>query len=131
MLSYLFIGANDVKHSGVFYEAVLLPLGYEKEVDGEQLIFSLPGIPDRQNGPGAVFIAKPWNGSEAEPGNGIMPGFRVSSRRLVDDIHAAGLRAGGTDEGKPGIRERYNSHFYVGYLRDPAGNKLAFFCNTE
>ncbi|MEG3111764.1 MULTISPECIES: VOC family protein [Pantoea] len=131
MLSYLFIGANDVELSGQFYAAVLLPLGYEKEVDGEQLIFSLPDIPDRHNGPGAVFISKPYNGGKAEPGNGMMPGFRVKTRQLVDEIYAAGLMAGGTDEGDPGIRERYSSNFYVAYLRDPAGNKLAMFCNAE
>ncbi|WP_312056987.1 VOC family protein [Pantoea brenneri] len=131
MLSYLFIGANDVALSGHFYRAVLLPLGYLAEPDGEQLIFSLPEVPDRQNGPGAVFIAKPWDGAEAQPGNGNMAGFRAPTRQRVDELYAAGLRAGGTDEGAPGIRERYNPNFYVAYLRDPAGNKLALFCNDD
>ena len=35
----------------------------------------------------------------------------------------------GFDEGKPGFRDRYGSHFYVGYLRDPQGNKIALFSN--
>ncbi len=131
MLSYLFIGANDVDLSGRFYEAVLLPLGYIKENDDGRLVFSLPDIPDRVNGPGAVFIARPWDGNEAVPANGMMPGFRVKSRRLVDEAYRAGLCAGGTDEGAPGVRERYSCHFYVAYLRDPAGNKLALFCNAE
>ncbi|MDL4915984.1 MAG: VOC family protein [Enterobacterales bacterium endosymbiont of Blomia tropicalis] len=131
MLSYLFIGANDVNLSGQFYDAVLLPLGYEKDVEGEKLIFSLPDMPDRHNGPGAIFISQPYNGGKAEPANGMMPGFRVKSRKLVDEIHAAGLTAGGSDEGAPGLRDRYGDHFYVAYLRDPAGNKLAMFCNAE
>lgn len=131
MLSYLFIGANDVALSGHFYQAVLLPLGYLVEPDGEQLIFSLPEIPDRQNGPGAVYIAKPWNGDAAQPGNGNMAGFRAPTRQMVDTLYAAGLRAGGKDEGAPDIRERYNPNFYVAYLRDPAGNKLALFCNDD
>lgn len=131
MLSYLCIGANDVDLSAQFYEALLFPLGYEKEWEAGQPVFSLPGIPDRQNGPGAILICKPFDGKEAKAGNGIMPGFRVPSRKLVDEIYAAGLQAQGTDEGAPGIRERYSSNFYVAYLRDPAGNKVALFCNAE
>lgn len=131
MLSYLFIGANNVALSGRFYEAVLLPLGYLRDNDGEQIIFSLPDSPDRHNGPGAIYIARPWNGGRAEPGNGTMPGFRVPTRQKVDELYAAGLKTGGSDEGRPGVRERYSENFYVAYLRDPAGNKLALFCNKS
>ena len=131
MLSYLFIGANDLDASGTFYEAILLPLGYEQEREERQLMFSLPDVADRENGPGTVYIARPWNNEAARPGNGIMPGFRAVSRQQVDDLHRAGLNAGGSDEGKPGTRAEYNSSFYVAYLRDPAGNKLALFCNHD
>ena len=31
------------------------------------------------------------------------------------------------DEGKPGIRAAYTDDFYVAYLRDPVGNKIAVF----
>jgi len=131
MMSYVFIGSNDVSTSEKFYEAVLFPLGYIKDVENEQLIFSLPDIPDRHNGPGAVFIAKPWNGEPALPGNGTMPGFRAPGRHIVEQIYRAGLLEGGTSEGQPGIRERYSRNFYVAYLRDPDGNKLAFFCTGK
>ncbi|HID66934.1 MAG TPA: VOC family protein, partial [Roseibacterium sp.] len=33
------------------------------------------------------------------------------------------------DEGQPGFRDSYGPHFYVGYLRDPQGNKIALFSN--
>ena len=42
-------------------------------------------------------------------------------------LHAAALAAGGTDEGAPGFRAEHGAHFYVGYLRDPQGNKVALF----
>lgn len=131
MLSYLFIGANDIARSGAFYRAILTPLGYQEEQDGAQLIFSLPEVEDRENGPGTVYIAPPFNGEDARAGNGVMPGFRARSRQTVDACYAAGCHAGGTDEGAPGIRARYNPRFYVAYLRDPAGNKLALFCNDD
>ena len=54
--------------------------------------------------------------------------FRAGTHAMVRQVHAAGLAAGGSDEGAPGFRDDYGAHFYVGYLRDPLGNKLAIFC---
>lgn len=127
MLSYLFIGANDVEVSARFYEAILSPLKYEKELSEGHFCFSLPETVDKSNGPGSIHIARPYNGELATAGNGIMPALRADSRATVDEIHAAGLAHGGADEGEPGIREAYTNDFYVAYLRDPVGNKIAVF----
>ena len=51
--------------------------------------------------------------------------FRADSASQVRAFHAAGLSNGGTDEGPPGVREYYEPEFFVAYLRDPDGNKLA------
>src|SRR3546814_8542033 len=56
-----------------------------------------------------------------------MAAFRAETHAMVRSLHAAGLAAGGADEGAPGFRDDYSEHFYVGYLRDPLGNKLAIF----
>jgi hypothetical protein len=127
MLSYLFIGANDVEVSAQFYDAILSPLGYEKDQSEGQYFFSLPETSDKSNGPGSIHIARPFDGQPATVGNGMMPALRANSKPQVDEIHAAGLINGGTDEGKPGIREAYTDDFYVAYLRDPVGNKIAVF----
>lgn len=128
MLSYLSVGANDPAACGRFYEAILLPLGYERAESGESIRFSLPDVADRDNGPGTVWIQRPFDGERATPGNGMMPAFRTFSAEMVQTLHAAGIAAGGTDEGAPGIRDYYAEDFYVGYLRDPVGNKIAVFC---
>ncbi|NMZ91481.1 VOC family protein [Pseudomonas panacis] len=127
MLSYLFIGANDLDASARFYEAILSPLHYEKERSEGHYCFSLPEALDKSNGPGSIHIALPFNGEPASAGNGMMPALRAASRTHVDEIYAAGLAYGGTDAGMPGIREAYTANFYVGYLRDPVGNKIAVF----
>ncbi len=59
-----------------------------------------------------------------------MVAFEVRSQKQVRDLHAAALVAGGSIEGPPGFRAAYGAHFYVGYLRDPQGNKIALFSNT-
>lgn len=129
MLSYLWIGANDVDASVAFYDSILLPLGYEKDPSEDVSSYSLPGTVDRLNGPGTVHVGKPFDGGPATAGNGMMPAFRTSSRAEVDALYAAGLAHGGASEGAPGTRAAYTPDFYVAYLRDPTGNKLAVFFN--
>lgn len=74
------------------------------------------------------FYVKPtFNGRPATAGNGTMVAFEARNQAQVRDLHAAALLAGGTDEGPPGFRAAYGPHFYVGYLRDPQGNKIALF----
>ena len=129
MLSYLWIGANDVDASVAFYDSILLPLGYEQDYAEGISSYSLPGIVDKLNGPGTVHVGKPFDGKPATPGNGMMPAFRTRSRAEVDALYAAGLIHGGKDEGAPGTRPAYTPDFYVAYLRDPTGNKIAVFFN--
>ena len=130
MLSYVTIGANDIPRSERFYTAVLGRLGYEKAEQKDSVAYTLPDIPADFNGVGAIYVVKPFDGREATVGNGSMLAFRVATHAEVQDIHRAGVEAGGSDEGAPGYRAIYSDNFYVGYLRDPLGNKLAIFCTA-
>jgi catechol 2,3-dioxygenase-like lactoylglutathione lyase family enzyme len=130
MLNYIMIGANDLPSSGRFYSAILTPLGYARTDAGSGMVFSLPELPDRLDGPATIYVIKPYDGREATVGNGSMTAFRTATHALVRTIHAAGIQAGGTDEGAPGFRAEYTEHFYVAYLRDPVGNKIAVFCKN-
>jgi hypothetical protein len=54
-----------------------------------------------------------------------MLAFAGKNEKQVQDFHAAALAHGGSDEGPPGTRPYYEPWFYVAYVRDPDGNKLA------
>ena len=73
-------------------------------------------------------ICPPFDRQPATAGNGTMFAFRADSADLVRRFHAAGLLAGGENEGEPGTRTAYGPDFYVAYLRDPDGHKLACVC---
>jgi len=73
----------------------------------------------------AFIIARPGNG-EAPSSNGVTIGFAAATPAEVDVFHAAGLAAGGTDEGQPGPRGHLPGA-YAAYLRDPAGNKICSY----
>lgn len=128
MLSYVTLGANDLQASNRFYSALLAPLGYEKREEPEGLAFTYVGTAGRAGGPATVYVVPPFDGKPATAGNGSMTAFRASSPDTVRQLHAAGIAAGGTDEGAPGFRAAYGKDFFVAYLRDPVGNKIALFC---
>ena len=49
--------------------------------------------------------------------------FQAKDRATVDAFHAAGIEAGGVDNGAPGIRD-YHPNYYAAFLIDPAGNNI-------
>ena len=75
----------------------------------------------------AFAAATPFDEQPATVGNGTMIGFAVGSVDEVKRLHQLAIDLGGTDEGAPGFRESYGPNFFVAYLRDPEGNKVALF----
>ncbi|WEF25554.1 VOC family protein [Paracoccus sp. S3-43] len=57
------------------------------------------------------------------PPSRIHLAFRAGSRAEVQAFHAAGLKAGGTDNGAPGLRD-YHPGYYAAFLLDPDGNNI-------
>jgi catechol 2,3-dioxygenase-like lactoylglutathione lyase family enzyme len=49
--------------------------------------------------------------------------LRAASTAAVNAFHAAGLAAGGTSDGAPGVRS-YHPGYYAAFLLDPEGNKI-------
>lgn len=131
MIGYVTIGADDIERAERFYSAFLPALGYTLDISPEGLSYSLPGPAGQQPGGPDFYVKPPFDGQAASSGNGTMVAFGVSRQALVRDLHAAALAAGGRDEGAPGFRAAYGPHFYVGYLRDPQGNKIALYCNNR
>ena len=127
MIAYVTVGADDMVRAKRFYSAVLPALGYQLEERPDGLSYALPAQPGRSAVLPDFYVKPAFDGRPASAGNGAMVAFEARSQKQVRDLHAAALAAGGSDEGQPGFREAYGPHFYVGYLRDPQGNKMALF----
>lgn len=127
MIGYVTVGADDIAQAKRFYAAILPALGYGLTEGPEGLSFALP-VPPGQRPVLPDFYVKPtFDGRPASAGNGAMVAFEVPGQAQLRALHAAALAAGGTDEGAPGFRASYGPQFYVGYLRDPQGNKIALY----
>lgn len=131
MIAYITIGVNDISRAEDFYTAFLPALGYQLERKPDGIACALPPVPGQTAGPPELYVKSPFDGGAASAGNGTMLAFQASSREQVRALHAAALAAGGSDEGQPGFRDAYGPHFYVGYLRDPQGNKIALFYSSR
>lgn len=130
MIAYVTVGANDIALAERFYSAFLPALGYRMETYQGDLSYILPVEAGKEPVSPDFYVKKPFDGSPATSGNGSMVAFEVPDYQQVRDLHAAALAAGGQDEGAPGFRASYGPRFYVGYIRDPHGNKIALFSNT-
>lgn len=129
MIAYVTVGADDMGRAKRFYAALLPALGYELEERPDGLSYTLPGQAEQSVAPPDFYVKFAFDGRPASAGNGAMVAFQARNQKQVRDLHSAALAAGGSNEGHPGFRDAYGPQFYVGYLRDPQGNKIALFSN--
>lgn len=130
MIAYVTVGADDIARAKRFYSAFLPALDYAFKEGPEGMSYTLPLQPGQSVALPDFYVKPTFNGGPATAGNGAMIAFEARNQAQVRDLHARALTAGGSDEGQPGFRPSYGSHFYVSYLRDPQGNKIALFSDN-
>lgn len=120
MIDHAGFGVRDYAASKAFYERALAPLGITliMEPMGRAAGFGEPGKP--------IF----WLEDGRAPVTEVHVAFLAKDRATVDAFHAAGLEAGGTDNGAPGLREVYHPAYYGAYVLDPDGNNVEAVCHN-
>jgi catechol 2,3-dioxygenase-like lactoylglutathione lyase family enzyme len=100
-----------------FYKAALAPLGIELK-----FLVERPGGHMAGYGREKVQL---FIGNGAAPVSGQLHlAFQARGRGEVDGFHAAGLAAGGQNNGQPGVRPQYHDNYYAAFVFDPAGNNV-------
>ena len=130
MIAYVTVGADDIARAKRFYDAFLPALGYGLKEGAEGLSYVLPVAPGQVPILPDFYVKPTYDGAPATAGNGAMIAFEAHGQQQVRDLHAAAVNAGGLNEGQPGFRPDYGPTFYVSYLRDPQGNKIALFSSN-
>ncbi|MBK0399801.1 VOC family protein [Limibaculum sp. M0105] len=117
-IDHLSVGVPDIAAGRAFYDQLLAPLEVNCLAAGDG--FAAYGRDTIQ-----FLLLLPFDGGPATGGNGTHIGFAAPSREAVEAGHAAGLKAGGKDEGAPGERAAYPMPgVFAAYVRDPWGNKI-------
>lgn len=117
ILHHVSIGTADLEAACRFYDAVMAPLGARRIMEVPSAVAYGKRFPE-------FWVGRPLDGAPASAGNGVHVSFIAPSREAVDAFHAAGLGAGGIDDGAPGPRPIYGPGYYGGFLRDPDGHKV-------
>lgn len=122
LILYTTVGVSDFDRSLAFYDAIFGALGYRRSEDAAE---GWAGWGPSYDEGVSFWICPPFDGQPPTAGNGTMIALRARNDAEVRAFHTAALANGGRSEGEPGTRELYGPTFYVAYVRDPDGNKLA------
>jgi catechol 2,3-dioxygenase-like lactoylglutathione lyase family enzyme len=124
MIDHSGITVSDYERSKSFYEEALAPLGAS----------FLHSVPFEHSGGvkvGGFGVDSPcfW----IDEGEAHKPplhfAFKAKSREVVDNFYVAAIRAGGRDNGKPGLRTHYHDNYYGAFVLDPDGNNIEAVCH--
>ena len=118
-VGHVAVNVGDWDRAKRFYVELLGSLGYRivYEEEGALAYFADTGGLDFGIG-------------RRDPVGGAHVAFECPDRAAVDRFHQAGLAAGGTDNGAPGIRARYDPNYYAAYVLDPDGNNIEGVCHA-
>lgn len=113
LIDHLQIVVRDLPASRRFYGALFAVLGIPMAGEGEGYFWA-----------DELFVST----ADSDAATGHLTGrhhlaFQAVDRAMVDAFHAAGLAAGGQDNGGPGERD-YHPGYYAAFLIDPDGNNI-------
>jgi catechol 2,3-dioxygenase-like lactoylglutathione lyase family enzyme len=124
MLNHISIGVRDIAKTRRFYDAALKPLGYK-------CLNEAPGSLGYGRDAVALWISTVEHPVPADEKSGLHFCFDAPTRKSVGAFHAAGVQAGGRDNGKPGLREDYGANYYAAFVVDPDGYRLEAYCGEK
>lgn len=119
-LDHITLSVADLAGATAFYRAALAPLGLRVIAElGAETTKTVAYAGLGRGRKGTFWLAE--SGQQTPPGHIC---FRAQSRADVAAFHAAGLAAGGVDNGPPGVREVYHPAYYAAFVVDPEGHNI-------
>jgi catechol 2,3-dioxygenase-like lactoylglutathione lyase family enzyme len=125
MFDHVGFPVANYKKSKAFYSKVLTPLGFVMvmEVSSDK-----PGGKSHC-GFGTEGRPRFWiSEGTADKGN-MHIAFKAKSRKAVEEFYEAALKAGGKDNGAPGLRPHYHDNYYGAFVIDPDGHNIEAVCH--
>jgi catechol 2,3-dioxygenase-like lactoylglutathione lyase family enzyme len=119
MFDHLGFAVADFGKSRAFYSEALAPLGVEvvMEFDGRA-------------GMGRDGSPAFWFAQDEKPAGHLHIAFTARNRAEVRAFHAAALKAGGKDNGAPGLRPNYHPNYYGAFVIDLNGHNIEAVCHS-
>lgn len=107
-IDHVHLRVSDLAAAKRFYRAALNALGREPTSESEK----------------HIAFDELWIDAASEAGpSRVHLAFQAADHDAVARFHAAGLKAGGRDNGAPGER-KYHPGYYAAFLLDPDGHNI-------
>lgn len=119
MFDHIGLRVADLPASIRFYTALLGTLGHVPGPQGTDYAGFGP-----RDAP-AFWL----HGGARSVGGGCHVAFSAADHEAVRRFHAAGLAAGGRDNGAPGPRPDYGPTYYAAFILDADGNNVEAVCH--
>ena len=125
MIDHLGFAVSDIEKAKVFYLTALKPLGIDILIEV---------TPEQTGGEAHIGFGanhKPffWIGSGKPVEGPVHIAFDAPNRATVDAFYQAALKAGGKDNGAPGIRAHYHPNYYGAFVLDLDGHNIEAVCH--
>lgn len=128
MFDHLSTYATDFEATKKFYDGALAALGYSVQMEfvaGWNTDFPTQRLCAYGTEGQAAF----WVIEVKEQYTPRHLAFAAENRIAVNTFHQAAITAGGTDNGRPGLRPLYHEHYYGAFVLDPDGNNIEAVCH--
>jgi catechol 2,3-dioxygenase-like lactoylglutathione lyase family enzyme len=119
MFDHVKFGVSDYAASKAFFLKALEPLGVAVLLEGP-LGVEL-GAPE---GNASLCLRQ-----AAEKPAHLHLAFTAANRRQVEAFYRAALKAGGKDNGAPGLRPHYHANYYAAFVIGPDGHNIEVVCH--
>ena len=125
IIDHFGFGVSDYERAKRFYAEALAPL---------RITLVMEVSPDMNPTGWACGFGrggKPefWIGGEGKTTPPMHIAFLADSRAEVRAFHEAALRAGGRDNGGPGLRPQYHANYYGAFVFDLDGHNVEAVCH--
>ena len=124
MLHHVSIGVKDLAAAKCFYDMALAPLGIKCLMEGDSYLGYGAQGPD-------FWVLAAKHPVKADPESGLHFCLQANTRKAVNEFHSAALKAGGHDNGEPGIRKDYGENYYAAFVVAPDGYRLEAFTENK
>jgi catechol 2,3-dioxygenase-like lactoylglutathione lyase family enzyme len=120
MFDHVKFGVTDYAASKTFFIKALEPIGLAVVSEGVPTY----GIELSADGKASLCLYQ----SEEKPAH-LHLAFVADSRQQVDAFYRVALKAGGKDNGAPGLRPHYHANYYAAFVIDPDGHNIEVVCH--
>ena len=117
MIDHVSVGVADLERAAKFYDAAFAPLGMKRLIERPANIGFGKTYPEFW-----INLRAGMKPVPAESGTHIC--LRAKTTDEIQAFYDAVMKAGGTDDGPPGVRPHFHLKYFAAFVADPDGNRI-------